>query len=216
MNRLIQSCLDINRFPVRGPVHEILDVLRTGLFTNIVHGAAPEIVFLHQRFHERPCHSGMGQAFAGQEGLGEALDGLDETLFVGSVANRLGTDGAASSNCLNPLEQARLLALAGADLILHPSNLVTPYCQRSMFARSVENAVYIATVNRVGEESYEDGQVLSFSGGSQLLGPRGETLLAVRAEAVDVAAVLGDAESATSVVVARMTPIPQFPSAAVA
>jgi len=73
-------------------------------------------------------------------------------------------------------EVGRLLALAGADLILHPSNLVTPYCQRAMFARAVENGVFIATVNRVGGESYPDGTHLEFTGGSQLMGHRGDLL----------------------------------------
>jgi len=79
-------------------------------------------------------------------------------------------------------EVARLMAMAGADLILHPSNLVTPYCQRAMFARAVENAVFIATVNRVGEERYPDGTALRFTGASQLVGNRGDVHLSLPAE----------------------------------
>jgi predicted amidohydrolase len=86
-------------------------------------------------------------------------------------------------------EMGRLLALAGADLILHPSNLVTPYCQKAMFARAVENSVFIATVNRVGTEIYSDGQSLSFTGGTQLMGHRGEVLLELPAEGIAAAVV---------------------------
>ena len=39
-------------------------------------------------------------------------------------------------------ESARSLALLGAQVILHPANLVLPYCQRAMFARAVENRVF--------------------------------------------------------------------------
>jgi predicted amidohydrolase len=74
-------------------------------------------------------------------------------------------------------EVARSLALLGAQIILHPSNLVLPYCQRSMYARAVENRVYIATANRVGRESNTLGDDLTFTGGSQIVGPGGTYIL---------------------------------------
>ncbi len=74
-------------------------------------------------------------------------------------------------------EAARALALQGAQVILHPSNLVMPYCQRAMFARAVENHVYIATANRVGRESNSYGDDLTFTGSSQVVGPSGDYLL---------------------------------------
>ena len=86
-------------------------------------------------------------------------------------------------------EVVRLMALEGVDLVLHPSNLVTPYCQRAMFARAVENSVFIATVNRVGAEAYADGPRLEFTGASQLMGHRGETLLQLPAGEVAAAVV---------------------------
>ncbi len=86
-------------------------------------------------------------------------------------------------------EVVRLMALEGVDLVLHPSNLVTPYCQKSMFARAVENAVYIATVNRVGAEAYADGPSLDFTGASQLMGHRGDLLLALPSGEVAAAVV---------------------------
>lgn len=74
-------------------------------------------------------------------------------------------------------EAARSLALLGAQVILHPSNLVLPYCQRAMFARAVENRVFVATANRVGSESNTQGDDLTFTGASQVVAPNGEYLL---------------------------------------
>jgi len=80
-------------------------------------------------------------------------------------------------------EVARCLALAGADLIAHPSNLVLPgLAQGAMATRAIENGVFAATANRVGEEAFPDGERLRFTGGSQLLDPRGRPLLAFSAE----------------------------------
>jgi predicted amidohydrolase len=48
-------------------------------------------------------------------------------------------------------EMTRSLALRGAQAILHPSNLVLPWCQKAMLTRSIENRVFTATANRVGD-----------------------------------------------------------------
>ena len=72
-------------------------------------------------------------------------------------------------------ETARLLALDNAQIICHPANLVLQFCQRAMFARSVENGVFTITCNRIGSES-RTGQELTFTGCSQILSHRGETL----------------------------------------
>ena len=72
-------------------------------------------------------------------------------------------------------ESARTLALGGADLILHPTNLVLHYSQRAMYARAVENGVYTATVNRVGTETLGD-RTLCFQGGSIVYSHRGRTM----------------------------------------
>jgi predicted amidohydrolase len=74
-------------------------------------------------------------------------------------------------------ESARTLALAGAQVILHPANLVLPWCQRAMFARAVENRVFIATANRVGRETNAQGDDLTFTGQSQAVTPEGEYVL---------------------------------------
>jgi 5-aminopentanamidase len=73
-------------------------------------------------------------------------------------------------------EVARVLALNGAQIIAHPSNLVMGYCQRSMYARSVENGVFTITANRTGDES-RAGRALKFTGSSQVLDTRGNLLV---------------------------------------
>jgi len=70
-------------------------------------------------------------------------------------------------------EVARSLALQGADLLCHPSNLVLTYCQKTMLTRSLENSVYSITANRTGKETRPRGELL-FTGQSQIVGPMGE------------------------------------------
>lgn len=72
-------------------------------------------------------------------------------------------------------EVARTLALRGADLICHPSNLVLTYCQKAMLTRSLENSVYSVTANRTGKETRPRGELL-FTGQSQIVGPKGEAI----------------------------------------
>jgi len=79
-------------------------------------------------------------------------------------------------------EATRLLALAGAEIVLHPSNLVLPYCQRAMVARSLENGVFTVTTNRTGTEKRAGKDEIRFTGGSQILDPKGETLASFGAE----------------------------------
>jgi predicted amidohydrolase len=73
-------------------------------------------------------------------------------------------------------EVARVLALKGAHILCHPSNLVLPYCPQAMITRCIENGVYAITVNRVGTEA-RAGLELTFIGMSQVIGPRGEVLV---------------------------------------
>ncbi|MDK2811841.1 MAG: hypothetical protein PWQ78_51 [Petrotoga sp.] len=72
-------------------------------------------------------------------------------------------------------ESFRTLALLGADLILHPANLVLPYCQEANKIRSLENKIYIATSNIWGTQI--NGEIeYSFTGKSQVTSPDGEVL----------------------------------------
>jgi len=78
-------------------------------------------------------------------------------------------------------ETARMLALRGAQVITHPSNLVLQWCQRAMFTRCLENAVFAITANRVGTED-RAGRTLTYTGASQVLDPKGETLISAPTE----------------------------------
>jgi predicted amidohydrolase len=73
-------------------------------------------------------------------------------------------------------EVARSLALQGADILCHPSNLVLPYCQEAMVTRCIENRVFAVTANRVGTEE-RAGQSLTFTGFSEIVAPSGEILV---------------------------------------
>lgn len=72
-------------------------------------------------------------------------------------------------------EAARVLALEGADLIAHPSNLVFANAQEAMRTRSLENRVWTVTANRTGTETRPGGRV-PFTGRSQVVDPGGEVV----------------------------------------
>lgn len=74
-------------------------------------------------------------------------------------------------------ESARTLALKGAEVIAHPSNLVLPYCPQSMPIRCLENRVYAVTANRIGTEQRKKGDPLTFIGQSQITSPKAEILV---------------------------------------
>lgn len=73
-------------------------------------------------------------------------------------------------------ESSRVLALKGADIIAHPSNLVLPYCPESMPLRCLENRVYAITANRTGSEHRTADTAYTFIGRSQITGPDGMVL----------------------------------------
>jgi predicted amidohydrolase len=73
-------------------------------------------------------------------------------------------------------ESMRTLALMGADVIAHPSNLVLPFCPDAMPVRCLENRVFAVTANRTGTEERKDGQPLTFIGKSGIVSPKGEIL----------------------------------------
>jgi predicted amidohydrolase len=69
-------------------------------------------------------------------------------------------------------EISRVLAIKKSQIILHPANLVLPYCQDSMQTRSIENRIYTATANRTGQE-----RGLNFTGMSQITAPSGQIII---------------------------------------
>ncbi len=72
-------------------------------------------------------------------------------------------------------EAARSLALAGAQVLCHPSNLLLPWCPEAMVTRCQENRVFAATANRIGSED-RTGQRLDFIGMSEIVSPLGDIL----------------------------------------
>lgn len=72
-------------------------------------------------------------------------------------------------------EAARSLMLAGADLVVCPSNLVTEAWRKVMPARAIENKVYMAVANRAGTETRGD-ETLVFKGDSAVYGYNGDEL----------------------------------------
>lgn len=76
-------------------------------------------------------------------------------------------------------EVFRSLAVQGADLICHPSNLVLSYCQQAMITRCLENNVYAITANRFGADRRPQGE-LTFTGKSQIVAPKGKLLFRAR------------------------------------
>ena len=82
-------------------------------------------------------------------------------------------------------EVARVLALQGADLLCHPSNLVLTYCQQAMITRCLENSVFAVTANRFGTDIRPRG-TLEFSGQSQLVAPKGELVYRAQPEAEEL------------------------------
>ena len=73
-------------------------------------------------------------------------------------------------------EAARILAIKGADIICHPSNLVLPHCPQAMITRCLENRVFAITANRIGIEDRIKKQRLRFIGQSEIVAPNGKIL----------------------------------------
>lgn len=70
-------------------------------------------------------------------------------------------------------EAWRVLALKGADIICHPSNLVIPgLCQKALPVHAVCNRIFVVTANRIGTE-----RDLTFTGLSTIAAPTSEVLL---------------------------------------
>ncbi len=93
-------------------------------------------------------------------------------------------------------EAARTLALNGADIICHPANLVLTGCQKAMITRSLENAVYSITANRIGSEARGGKEKLKFTGKSQIIDPAGQVILSLDSSKEGIAAVDIDIEKA--------------------
>lgn len=74
-------------------------------------------------------------------------------------------------------ETMRILAVRGAQVVLHMTNLVLPYCQAATVTRCIENRVFTALANRTGTEDRVPGETLNFTGKSVIVNPDGEYLV---------------------------------------
>jgi len=75
----------------------------------------------------------------------------------------------------------RILALKGADIICHPSNLVLPYAQQAVPVHGMINRTFNITANRYGTE-----RGVTFSGKSIISDPFGKTLVTAPSDKDDV------------------------------
>ena len=75
----------------------------------------------------------------------------------------------------------RILALKGADIICHPSNLVLPYAQQAVPVHGMINKTFNITANRYGTE-----RGVTFSGKSIISNPTGETIAIAAADKDEV------------------------------
>lgn len=76
----------------------------------------------------------------------------------------------------------RILALKGADVICHCSNLVLPgFAQRSVPIHALINHVYVITANRIGQEEH-----LVFTGMSTVADPLGNVVYQAGAETTEI------------------------------
>jgi len=78
-------------------------------------------------------------------------------------------------------EVIRILALKGAQIVCHPSNLLLPYCQKAMLGAAIQNRVFIITANRVGTE-----RGVKFTGKSQIVDPNMKILASSGRDGEDV------------------------------
>lgn len=75
----------------------------------------------------------------------------------------------------------RILALQGAEVICHPSNLVLPFAQQAIPVHGMVNRTFNITANRIGKE-----RGITFTGQSIITDPSGITLFKASSENEEV------------------------------
>ncbi len=78
-------------------------------------------------------------------------------------------------------EAWRIMALKGADIVAHPSNLVTDNAFKVVPAQAIMNGIYVFTTNRIGAEGD-----LTFAGKSFAVDPKGSILASASADQPEV------------------------------
>ncbi|MFH0894917.1 MAG: nitrilase-related carbon-nitrogen hydrolase [Bacteroidota bacterium] len=94
-------------------------------------------------------------------------------------------------------EVARTMALKGAQIIAHPSNLVMPWCQHAMITRCIENRLFAVTANRIGTEQRNE-DIFTFTGGSQIVSYDGSVMCAAADDKVALSIVDVDIQKANN------------------
>ena len=96
-------------------------------------------------------------------------------------------------------EAWRVLALKGADVICHPSNLVLPgLAQQAIPIHALTNRVYVVTANRIGTE-----RDLAFTGMSTIANPKGKVLAQASQTNVETGVVEAEIELARNKEITR-------------
>ncbi|HEV8243060.1 MAG TPA: nitrilase-related carbon-nitrogen hydrolase [Nitrospirales bacterium] len=121
---------------------------------------------------------------------------FEETLFfapgdTGFPVFDIGTARVGLMVCFDWFypESARTLALKGADIIAHPSNLVLPHCPDSMVTRCLENHVFAVTCNRIGSEERGGKKKLTYIGNSEVVSPNGKIIQRAKPDQEELAIV---------------------------
>ena len=78
-------------------------------------------------------------------------------------------------------EPWRILAQKGAELIIHPSNLLTQNAHKALPGIALMNKVFILTANRIGRE-----EELLFNGNSMLISPSGDILTRASSDTAEI------------------------------
>lgn len=86
-------------------------------------------------------------------------------------------------------EAARTLALKGAHILCHPSNLVLPHCPDAMVTRCLENRVFAVTANRTGSDERGGKERLTYIGNSEVVSPGGRILYRAARDQEDLAVI---------------------------
>ncbi len=90
-------------------------------------------------------------------------------------------------------ESMRTLALMGADVVAHPANLVLPFCPDALKTRCMENRVYAAMADIVGQQ-----RGLQFQGLSEVVAPDGSVVYRAGAKKAEAKSVEMDLSLARS------------------
>ena len=125
---------------------------------------------INERLNENLFNSAV---LVGQEGVIGIYRKLHLFMNAGLPVFDLGGFKIGIMICFDYLfpEPWRIMAQKGADLVCHPSNLLTENAQRCLPGISLMNRIYVATANRIGTE-----RGITFNGSSLFTDPSGKII----------------------------------------